>query len=407
MSTQLGVARAVGGLLTTLWLAVVARQLSVAQFGEVTLVLSLGSLVSIGTDLGIPLALSKIALDHESLDSGAVRRAIGVRMVSGLISGVVLVGLWLNSAPADRWWMAGLYSVSVVISPLGGSFLALLRGRAIGVVEAVYNVVSKLALLAVGIATLAAGWKPSGVIAAFVLVDVVSSLLLPGIAGRRLTMTDEPDPLQRAELRLRATLPLAAAGIIGSAYERVDIWLLALMKGSKSVAVYVAAYKFYDTVLLPAMAIASAAVAAVGSDLAAQARPVARRLALRATAVAAPIAITVAFSSDFLLRSAFGNHYASARTAVAILMVAGLPGAALGAITPIALLCDRARVARLTVVGLVGNVIANLALVPSMGVRGAAVPFLITDAALLAAFWNVLPKESLPVTAPVAAHPSS
>jgi len=136
------------------------------------------------------------------------------------------------------------------------------------------------------------------------------------------------------------------AGIIGSAYERIGIWLLAVMKGSGSVAIYVSAYKFYDTVLLPAMAMASAAVAAVGTDLAGNARPVGRRLALRATAVAAPIA----------------------------------------------LLSRRDYIARLTVAGLVGNVVANLVLVPTIGIKGAAVAFLITDVALLAAFYAALPK---------------
>jgi O-antigen/teichoic acid export membrane protein len=403
MSAQLGVTRAAAGLLTTVWLAVVAHQLTVDQFGQVTLVLSLGSLVSIGTDLGIPLALSKVACDHDRIDSGAVRRAVLTRLVAGLVAGLVLIALWVNSAQADRWWMAGLYSISVAVTPLGGSFLALLRGRAIGIVEAAYNVVSKLALLVVGAATLAAGWKPSGVIAAFVLVDVVSSLALPVLVKPRLTLTPDPDPLQRAELRLRATLPLAAAGIIGSAYERVDIWLLAMLKGSGSVAIYVAAYKFYDTVLLPAMAMASAAVAAVGSDLAGNARPVARRLALRATAVAAPIALVVALLSPRLLRAAFGDHYGSASTAVNILMLASLPGAALSVITPIALLCRRDYIARLTLAGLAGNVIANLALVPAVGIKGAAMAFLITDVALLAAFYTALPTAAPAMSGPAPA----
>ncbi|HEX3826562.1 MAG TPA: oligosaccharide flippase family protein [Sporichthyaceae bacterium] len=404
MGVELGIARALSGLLTTAWFGIVAHQLSVSQFGEVALVLSLGSLVSIGTDLGIPLALSKVACDHDRIDVGAIRAAVITRLVAGLVAGLVLIGLWVNAARADRWWMAGLYSISVAVSPFGESFLALLRGRAIGIVEATYNVVSKLALLAVGVTTLAAGWKPSGVVAAFVLVDVVSSLALPAFVKPRLSLTADPDPLQRAELRLRATLPLAAAGIIGSAYERVDIWLLAMLKGSGSVAVYVAAYKLYDTVLLPAMAMASAAVAAVGPDLAGNARPVARRLALRAIALAAPIALIVALLAPRLLRAAFGDHYGSASPAVDILMVAGLPGAALGVITPIALLARRNHVAKLTVVGLVGNVLANLLLVPSIGVKGAAVAFLVTDAALLVAFYTALPKAPVvPDTAALAA----
>jgi O-antigen/teichoic acid export membrane protein len=396
MSVELGIARAVSGVVATAWLGIAAHQLSVYQFGQVTLVLSLGSLVSIGTDLGIPLALSKVACDHKELDHDAVWRAVTIRVVAGLVAGAVLVALWANTGQAQRWWLAGLYSISVVVTPVGGSFLALLRGRAIGIVEAVYNVLSKLALLGVGVLTLAAGWRPSGVIAAFVLVDLLSALALPVVSSRRLTLTDTPDPLQRAELRLRATLPLSAAGILGTAYERIDIWLIALLKGSTSVAVYVAAYKLYDTVLLPATAIASSAVAAAGPDLEAHARPVGRRLAIRATVVAAPIALVVALISPVLLRAAFGGHYGTASSAVAILMVASLPGAALAAITPIALLCRRELIVKWTVAGLVGNVVANLLLVPAVGIRGAALAFLITDTVLLAAFYAALPPPSPP-----------
>jgi O-antigen/teichoic acid export membrane protein len=116
MSAQLGITRAAGGLLTTAWLAIVAHQLTLNQFGQVTLVLSLGSLVSIGTDLGIPLALSKVAFDHDRIDSGAVRGAVLTRLLAGLVAGLVLIALWVNAAQADRWWMAGLYSISVAVS---------------------------------------------------------------------------------------------------------------------------------------------------------------------------------------------------------------------------------------------------------------------------------------------------
>ena len=413
MSAELGIARALSGVVATAWLAIVAHQLTVYQFGQVTLVLSLGSLVSIGTDLGIPLALSKVACDHKDIDHDAVWRAIVTRLLAGLVSGLVLVVLWINTGEVDRWWVAALYSIAVIATPLGGSFLAMLRGRAIGIVEAVSELASQVALLAVGVVTLALGWKPSAVIACFVLVDVVTSLVLPTIAGRRLTLSKEPDPLQKAQLRLRATLPLAAAGILGTAYERIDVWLVALLKGSSSVAVYVASYKLYDTVLLPATAIAASAVAAAGATLMTNPRPIARRLAIRGAVVALPIAIVVALISPLLLRAAFGGHYGSnaARDAVAILMVAALPGAALAAITPIALLCQRTVIVKWTIAGLVGNIVANVILVPAIGIEGAALAFLITDSILLVAFYRSLPGEQVVApsapSAPTTAKPPS
>ncbi len=405
MSVELAVARAASGALATLWFGIIAHQISVAQFGQVTLVLSLGSLVSIGTDLGIPLALSKVSCDYPDIDRGAVWRAVLTRLLAGLVAGGVLIGLWVNSTRADRWWMAGLYAISVTVTPLGGSFLALMRGRAIGIVEATYDVLSKVALLGVGLVTLAAHWKPSGVIGAFVVVDFVSSLILPVVSNRHVPLSTKPDPLQRAELRLRATLPLAAAGILGTAYERVDVWVLALLKGSASVGVYVAAYKLYDAALLPATAIAASAVAAAGPNLIANARPTAKRLAARAAVIGSPIALVVALLSPRLLRAGFGNHYGSASTAVVILMVASIPGAALAAITPIAMLCRRQLVVKWIIGGLVGNVVGNVVLVPLIGIRGAALAFLITETLLLIAFFGALPAsppKAAAATAPTA-----
>ena len=85
-------------------------------------------------------------------------------------------------------------------------------------------------------------------------------------------------------------------------------------------------------------------------------------------------------------------------------MVASLPGAALAAITPIALLCRRQLIVKWTIAGLVGNIVGNVVLVPLLGIRGAAVAFLITDTILLLAFYNALPgarTAATPASAPV------
>jgi O-antigen/teichoic acid export membrane protein len=406
MATELAIARALSGAVATVWLGIVAHQLSVRQFGQVALVLSLGSLVSIGTDLGIPLALSKLSCDHHDVDRDAVRGAVLTRVIAGLVAGAVLVALWANTGQAERWWVAGLYAISVIVTPISGSFLALLRGRAIGIVEAGYEVTSKLVLLGVGLATLAAGWKPSGVIAAYVVVDIACALTVPAVSARRLPFSRTADSAQRAELRLRATLPLAAAGILGTAYERIDIWLLAVLKGSASVAIYVAAYKFYDTVLVPAKALASSAVAAAGADVAHNGRMVAKRLAVRAAAVTVPLAVAVGVASPWLLRAAFGNHYGGATSAVALLMIATVPGAALSVITPIALLSRRHLIVRWTMGGLAANIVANLILVPTIGIKGAAAAFLITDAILLVVFYASLPAATSPATPAPAPSPA-
>jgi len=392
MSVELGVGQAVAGVIATAWLALAAHHLSVRLFGELTLILSLGSLVSSGTDLGIPLALTKLSCDHDVLDRGAIYGAIRRRTLAGLAGTAVLVVLWANAGDATRWWLAALYGISVTVGPVTGSFLALLRGQAIGSVEAVYSVLSKLALPALGIAALAAGLGLPGVLAAYAAVDAVSAAAVSRVAERRLHLSSTADADQRRELSLRATLPLAAAGIVGSLYERIDIFVVAVIKGSAFVALYAAAYKLYDAALMPARAVGSAAVAAAGRDVVGQGRRTAMRLATKAVAVTVPIAGAASLAAPLLLKKAFGNHYGNAGSAVVLLMAAAIPGAALSVITPIALLSRREAIMAWTGVGLVANVVGNVVLVPLMGVRGASLAFLITESMLLVACCWYLPR---------------
>ena len=400
MSAELAAGRALGGVIVTAWFGIAAHALSVRQFGQLALVLSLGSLVSIGTDLGIPLALTKLSCDHDTLDRGAVMGAVRRRVRAGVVASALLVALWANAGDAARWWLAALYGISVTVTPVTGSFLALLRGRAVGSVEAGYEVASKLALPALALGALAAGLGVGGVLVAYAAVDVASSLVMAQIVRRRLRFSSQPDPEERQALRLRATLPLAAAGIVGSAYERIDIWLLALLKGSASVALYAAAYKLYDAVLLPAKAVGSSSVAAAGRDLAASGRSTARRLSLRAMAITVPIAVVASVVAPTLLRTAFGHQYGKAGNAVVLLMAAAVPGAGLAVVTPLLLLARHRLVVWCTTAGLVANVAANLALVPAVGVTGAALAFLITEAALLLVFWLALPAPAAAAVAP-------
>ena len=88
MSAELAAGRALGGVIATAWFGIAAHALSVRQFGQLALVLSLGSLVSIGTDLGIPLALTKLSCDHDTLDRGAVMGAVRRRVRAGETSPV-------------------------------------------------------------------------------------------------------------------------------------------------------------------------------------------------------------------------------------------------------------------------------------------------------------------------------
>jgi O-antigen/teichoic acid export membrane protein len=203
---------------------------------------------------------------------------------------------------------------------------------------------------------------------------------------RKLRFTTEPQATQRSELALRRTLPLAAPGMVGNAYERADMYLVGLLKGTASAGVYGVAYKLYDTVLYPAKAVSATAIARVGHGVIARPAAAARRLALRAALMTLPLAIVIGYEAPALIRIFFGQAYGVAVGPTRLLMLASLPTAALLVLTPILVIHARAYVLSWSIAGLVGNVALNVVLVARWGVGGAAAAYVITESALVVAF---------------------
>ncbi len=400
MSMELGAAQVVGGLVTVGWLAIAAHELTKAQVGDLTYIVTLGGLVGLGTDLGVPLALAKVSCDNDSLDRGAVYAAVARRVTAGWLAAILLIVLWSSGKHSAHWWLAAIYGVSVVVTTVTSTALAALRGRAIGVVEAGYQLASQAALAVLALLALQAGAGLYGVIIAYVVVDAIGAVAVPIVAGKYLQVNDTIAPEERQALALRATLPLVTAEVLGSAYERIDIALLGLLRGTAAVASYVVAYKLYDTVLLPAKAIAASAIAAAGRDILTDGRSVAKGLIRRTIMITVPLVIVVGVAAQTVLSAVFGKGYAKDGVTLVLLLLSALPGAVLVVITPIILLARRRLVVRWTAIGLVANIVANLVLVPLAGIRGAAISFLITETGLCAVFWWSLPNAKVPTPPP-------
>jgi len=402
MSLELGAAQVVGGLVTVGWLAIAAHELTKNQIGDLTYIVTLGGLVGLGTDLGVPLALAKVSCDNESLDRGAVYAAVARRLTAGWLAAILLIVVWSSGKHSAHWWLAVIYGVSVIVTTVTSSALAALRGRAIGIVEAGYQLASQVALAGLALLALQLGAGLYGVIIAYVAVDAIGAIAVPIVAGGYLKVEDTIAPEERSALALRATLPLVTAEILGNAYERIDIALLGVLKGTAAVASYVVAYKLYDTVLLPAKAIAASAIAAAGRDILTNGRAVAKDLIRRTLMITVPLVIIVAIAAQTVLSAVFGKSYGRDAVTLVLLLASALPGAVLVVITPIVLLARRRLVVRWTAIGLVANIVANLALVPLFGIRGAAISFLLTETGLCAVFWLSLPKAAVPAPAPPA-----
>ena len=196
-------------------------------------------------------------------------------------------------------------------------------------------------------------------------------------------------------LSLRASAPFAASGLMATAYNRLDIVLVAALTTTFQASLYAPASRVQDALLLLPASIGAVALPVVARgwrDSPATVRRNVRRLSAVGFAITFPAALFVAIFAPSLLRVILGDDYAGAAGPVRILvwsvvlsavsapLIAGLAG------------IGRAGDATKAVAVALGTaVIAHLSLDWWWGATGAAVatflrePAMLATAALLAA----------------------
>ena len=426
MGAILSAGRIVGSLGGVAWTVYAVRHMG-ADWGRLATILAYASVASIGTDMGIPLALTKLACRYPTLERGAVIGAIRRRTFAGTVAALALVIAWYSTKDgSSRWGLALLYGLSVTVTPISGSLLALLRGKAIAAVEAIYDAGRQILLPILGIAAIESGLGLVGVLLAYVAVDVGSASVILHVSRRRLNFSGARNADEEEELRFRETIPLSASTLVGTAYERVDSAMLAPLAGTTAVGIYRMISPLYGAALMWANATGDTAVIAAGRASSGDARATVTKLALRAAAVTVPIAVVLAIFGPAALphvlhvkatpQNPHPIQWSAAATPLRILMAASIPSALLAVLTPVALTAPDdhryaggrpKRVFRFALAALLTNMALNLLLVPhwaaGLGMSGAATAFLITESLLAVALWTVLPSPSSRSTPPLPA----
>lgn len=192
----------------------------------------------------------------------------------------------------------------------------------------------------------------------------------------------------------RFSAPRAVAGIFQVAVLWLDVLLVGALASPAAAAVYAASSRWLVAGLFVALAVNQAFQPQISGLLAAGALDRARLLFQTSTAWVVtfvwPIYLTLAVFGGVLVRI-FGREYEQGATALAILAVAGLVGSASGPVAMVLLMAGRSSAnLAITAVALLVNIVANVILVPRMGVEGAAVAWALSIAVANGlALWQV------------------
>ena len=385
--------RVLGAGFAAVWLLVAARALQPEAFGRVAVIIGLGTLMGVLTEGGLPLLVVEAVGADPATARPVVARTLAVRLPLTAGGALLLVGVAGLLYPSGAL-VAGLYGISLVASAAQTTAGSALRASGRVVAEAVSEAAGRLAILLVGLVFISLSPTGTAVAGAYAVGGTVTALALGWHAWRRLPARP-PHAGATGDgagwsVPVRRALHLGTAAVLVTAYNRIDLWLLAALASNRAAGLYAAAYRFFEGVILPATAFGALLVPVV-----ARTAPAARRRAVL-TYVGAAVGLTAAAAGILivaagpLVHTFLGDSFGSSVSPLRLLAIAALPSAAFGVISPLASLGHRRAGINFLVVGAAVNALVNLSLIPTLGPSGAAMAQILSQTVLALLFWRSL-----------------
>jgi O-antigen/teichoic acid export membrane protein len=371
---------------------VVAHGLSVTSagvfFSATSLFLVVESLGRLGADTGLVYFIARWrAQQHDRRIRAGLRYATGP--VVGLCGVLAAAGVFLAPQTArllddSSGWTVGLLRLLAIVLPIAAAYdLALGASRGFGwmgptvLVEKIGRSVLQLCLVAV---VLACGWT-SALGYAWTLPYVGGLLVVSWLLAARLRMCGARGAAE-ADLRpvrrefWAFTLPRAIAGVAQVVLQRLDIVLVAAMRGPRDAAIYTAATRFLVVGQFINQALTAPIQPHLSAAFAGRDDQRARELYEMSTAwlvlASWPLfGIAAALAPEYV--NLFGHGYHSGALVVVILSAAMFVASGVGLVDTVIIMAGRtAWNLQTTLLALVVNVGLDLALIPHFGIVGAA-----------------------------------
>jgi PST family polysaccharide transporter len=393
----LTVGRGLASVLSAAWVIIVARGLTLDQFGEVSVALALVIVLTALSDFGLQFMLARDVVDTGRIRREVLDAVIGRRLILSAASAVVMVVLYVVGTHDRNLAVPLVFSLSIVG---GGIYNPTITGyRATGKIrlEVISEIGSRAVVLVAGGLWVLAGGGVMAVAVAYSAVGLAVGVIdFLFVRGKSVT---EPAGNPRPRISLRAAAPFALANTVGAVYARIDNYLVSLLRGAAAAGIYGASYRFQDMNLLLPSALGQLALSEAAGQEPRTRLSTGKRVAAQSVLLALGPALVFSIFAAPLLGFLFGHRYVVAAPIVIVLMVSTVPGAAAIALQGLAGVTDPRRFAAATAGSLAVNVIVNLILIPPFAGLGAAWANVVSQSFLAAAYYWALWRKTGELTA--------
>ena len=384
---------------------VAARRLNPDPFAILALAMATGWLLGVGSDAGLSMHLARETARHQSRGRQFLLEIISLR--AGLMFLAATIGVLMAAALAPRHWR--LQFVLIVMVQLCGAMIETVahyfRGLQRSEIESAIHAAYRVATLILALAVLWWSRRLDYLAIAMLIPAVIAVLASIGIALKLAPAPpSRPDLPSRPDGRFgeagsflstrrffRDVFPLGAAALLSALYFRIDVYFIQQWHGFQPVGGYNAAFR-----LVEALRLFPAAVMAVTFPLLVQTRDteLIRKIGAGLAIMGVALAVICGAGAPAIIPLVYGDFYAYAAPAFAVLSLA-LPLFFLNyALTHQVIGWDGQRAyLAIVVLALIGNVAANLILVPSRGLVGAAIATIVTELIVTAGCLYTLARQ--------------
>ena len=384
-----------------------ARRLNADPFGVMALAMATGWLLGVATDAGLSMHLARETARQGGLARRHLLEIISLR--AGLAFFAATVAVLATPYLVPRHWR--FQFLLLVLAQLCGAVVETVahyfRGLQRSEIESAIHASYRATMLVLAMVVL---WQwrrldylavamlvPSGIAVVVSIAVALSIRLKPDTTLQAESEAGEWGPASgglTAGIFFSRVFPLGLAAILSALYFRIDVYFIREWHGLQPVGGYNAVFRLVDALrLLPA------AVMAVTFPLLVQTTDLQllRAIGTRLAAAGVVMAALCTLGATTIVPLIYGDTYAYAAPAFAVLSLA-LPLFFLNyALTHQVIGWDgqRAYLAIVTL-ALAANIAANLALVPSRGIVGAAIATLLTEIVVTAGCLFVLRANATP-----------
>lgn len=373
----LGAARIASAGAGTVWLILLARALGVADFGRFLVVLGVVTVVSVLTEFGAPLLLPQAIASEPRRSRSALTTMLRNRVIwttwavpVGAGAGAVIGGLEMMLAGV-------LLGVASVVQTVQTTSQAAARGTGDVRGDGSAEVLARLVTLIAGAVALAISASAVSGATAYIAGHVVAVCwIAPRTWQRTAAGTSE-----RWGMPWRHGLALSAMAVFVTLYGRLDQWVVTSIEGAAEGGRYGAAYRLYEGLLLPGIALGAVALP-VSAESPEHRRDVARRFTVAGIAIVVAIGLPLFLLGAPALDVLLGEDFRAAADELRLLCLAAVPGTVVVVLAPVVVVADRLAAVPAFAGACASSLLLNLMLVGPLGATGAGIAMVITQSSL-------------------------